>query len=67
METKIKQHSNVQLNITWDEYTTVMHAYKAFIEMYEARTGTDIEYLWDIYRKMYMTRRVEDTWYNKGE
>jgi TPP-dependent pyruvate/acetoin dehydrogenase alpha subunit len=33
----------------------------------EDKSGQSHEELWKIYRKMYMTRRVEDTWYNKGE
>jgi hypothetical protein len=44
-----------------------MHGFKAFIEVLEAKTEKSHEELWNIYRKMYMTRRVEDTWYNKGE
>jgi hypothetical protein len=32
----------------------------------EERTGVDEKELWDIYNKMYMTRRVGDVWYNKG-
>jgi hypothetical protein len=67
MNTMIKQESNVQLNVTWDEYTYIMHGFKAFIQVLEDKSGQSHEELWKIYRKMYMTRRVEDTWYNKGE
>lgn len=67
MSTMIKQESNVQLNVTWNEYQYIMHGFKAFIEVLEAKTEKSHEELWNIYRKMYMTRRVEDTWYNKGE
>lgn len=62
----IKQDSTVQLELTWNEYTYVMHAFKAFINVLEERTGVDEKELWDIYNKMYMTRRVGDVWYNKG-
>ena len=67
MSTMIKQESNVQLNVKWNEYIYIMHGFKAFIEMLDAKTGQSHEELWKIYNKMYMTRQVKDKWYNKGE
>lgn len=64
MNTTVKQEANVQLNLTWDEYTRVMHAFKTFTNILEERTGVNEKELWDIYNKMYMNRRVKDTWYN---
>lgn len=64
MNTTVKQKANVQLNITWNEYTRVMHAFKTFITILEEKTGVNEKELWDTYNKMYMNRRVKDTWYN---
>ena len=62
----IKQDSTVQLELTCNEYTYVMHAFNAFIDVLEERTGMNEKELRDIYNKMYMTRRIGDVWFNKG-
>lgn len=61
--TMIKTEDTVQINMTWTEYNRLMHVVNEKL--------TDMEYdvryhmLLELYRKMYMTRKVsEGKWVN---
>lgn len=59
------QKATVQLKMTWEEYTTVLTAFKQWVAYIEESTKVDQEDLWDIYKKMYLTRKIEEgDWVN---
>lgn len=59
------QKATVQLKMTWEEYTTVLIAFKQWVTYVEESTKVDQEGLWDIYKKMYLTRKIEEgDWVN---
>jgi len=59
------QEATVQLKMTWEEYTTVLTAFKQWVTYIEESTKVDQEDLWDIYKKMYLTRKIEEgDWVN---
>lgn len=59
------REATVQLKMTWEEYTTVLTAFKQWVAYIEESTKVDQEDLWDIYKKMYLTRKIEEgDWVN---
>lgn len=58
MNTAVKTEDTVQITMTWTEYNRLMHVVNEKL--------TDMEYdvryhmLLELYRKMYMTRKVSD-------
>lgn len=59
------REATVQLKMTWEEYTTVLTAFKQWVTYIEESTKVDQEDLWDIYKKMYLTRKIEEgDWVN---
>jgi hypothetical protein len=63
MNTAVKTEDKVQITITWTEYNRLMHTLQE--QLYEMEFDQRYVLLLELYRKMYMTRKVsEGKWEN---
>jgi hypothetical protein len=58
MNTAVKTEDKVQITITWTEYNRLMHTLQE--QLYEMEFDQRYVLLLELYRKMYMTRKVSD-------
>jgi hypothetical protein len=64
MKVTTKLEETVQLTVKWNEYNYIMIAFKEWIDKLEEEREQSYPELWEIYNKMYMTRKIENKWVN---